>query len=129
MVLCMVMGLSTINTFAQQLEEVRGVRTRVVKYELSDDEKYYKQDSLHGFEFKNENNYTVWCEVELVTPGFKKFNFKYVEGGIVDKKSFTLKPEESYIWKCGPKMLDDIGYNYLDCIDDFYVKYTAYKAK
>ena len=125
----MVISMFTTNSFAQQLEEVRGVQTRVVKYEASNGENAeYKKDYLSGFEFKNENNYTVWVEAELETLGFNASKREW-KGGTYDKKSFTLKPGEIYIWKCGRKMMDwDYGY-YVDCSDKFYVNYKAYKAK
>ena len=117
MVLCIVMSLFITNTFAQQLEEVRGVQTRVVTYEDNDGVK------MKGFEFKNENSYAVWVDADLVTKGSKRFEDSKTtsQSNTCDKKSFSLKPGEAYIWKCGRK----IKYYGGEC----YVEYKAYKAK
>lgn len=124
----MVMSLFTTNLFAQQLEEVRGVQTRVVKYEAPNDAKNrYKMDYLHGFEFTNENKYAVWVEAELVTQGFSVGNSD-IRGGTRDTKNFTLKAGETYVWKCGEKMVW-ANYSYDDYYDRYFVKYKAYKAK
>ena len=117
--LTVLMCFASVNAFAQ-LKEVRGVQTRVVRYYDTD-----RARELHGFEFKNENNYSVWVEAELVTSGFT-VNYSKIDKGIVDTKSFTLKPGESYVWKCGAKMLH--GTYDSDRHEYYFVQYKAYKA-
>lgn len=118
-----------------QLKEVRGVQTRVVKYEKNDNKKILSDGAwgttIHGFEFKNENNYAVWVDAELCTNGFGyKWNGNryelHVDAGTYDTKSFTLNAGETYVWKCGDKMIyeGDKDFN-----SEYYVKYKAYKAE
>lgn len=120
-ILSVLMCCMSINSYAQ-LKEVRGVQTRVVTYYDTD----WKEE-LHGFEFKNENNYSVWVEAELVTQGFTvPYNdHPHVEGGTRDTKNFTLKPGETYVWKCGGRMV----WLSHDFYDRYFVKYKAYKAE
>lgn len=130
-VLTVLMCFASTNTFAQ-LKEVRGVQTRVVKYHVSPPLTYYKIEEIHGFEFKNENSYPVWVEVELCTNGYKQAHptaDRMVNAGTCDTKSFTLKAGETYIWKCGEKMIADAGIDSHDYYDQYYVKYKAYKAE
>lgn len=116
-ILSILLCCMSINSYAQ-LKEVRGVQTRVVTYYDTD-----KKRELHGFEFKNENNYSVWVEAELVTQGFT-YDYSEVTGGTRDTKNFTLKAGETYIWKCGERM-----YWNRDYYDRYFVKYKAYKAE
>lgn len=121
-ILSILLCCMSINSYAQ-LKEVRGVQTRVVTYYDTD-----KKRELHGFEFKNENNYSVWVEAELVTQGFTVGYYGYdnhINKGTRDTKSFTLKPEESYVWKCGAKMY----WSGSDFYDRYFVQYKAYKAE
>ena len=120
--LTVLMCFVAANAFAQ-LKEVRGVQTRVVEYK-SDETYVYIKYKRHGFEFKNENNYDVWVEAELVTQGYS-YGMTEIVSGTRDAKSFTLKAGEAYIWKCGDKML----LNEHDYYDKFYVTYKAYKAE
>lgn len=130
-VLTVLMCFASTNAFAQ-LKEVRGVQTRMIKYDSSNS--YYDfygdkhwSNSLHGYEFKNENNYAVWVEAELCTHGFTHFNGRSydIHEGTRDTKSFTLNAGETYIWKCGNRML----WGDEDISGKFYVKYKAYKAE
>ncbi|MBP9994536.1 MAG: hypothetical protein KBT67_06275 [bacterium] len=136
-ILTILMCVASTNVFAQ-LKEVRGVQTRVVTYQS--DEKidgspkidYYR----HGFEFKNENNYAVWVEAELSTNGYdnglSKYSdsYKSINAGIYDTKSFTLQAGETYVWKCGDRMIKKInGYYARDYYDLYYVTYKAYKQE
>ena len=131
-VLTVLMCFASTNAFAQ-LKEVRGVQTRMVEYQSEKYVDYYKVGyNRHGFEFKNENNYSVWIEVELCTNGYgyawSGGNGDYTQkiaAGTYDTKSFTLKAGETYVWKCGDKMLIDNSDHYAD----YYVKYKAYKAE
>lgn len=120
-ILNVILCCMSINSYAQ-LKEVRGVQTRVVTYYDTDEKK-----ELHGFEFKNENNYSVWMEAELVTQGFSLgfSDGSYVKEGTRDTKNFTLKPGETYVWKCGARM---VWYGE-DYYDRYFVQYKAYKAE
>lgn len=121
-VLTVLMCFASTNAFAQ-LKEVRGVQTRVVEYR-NNEGKY-----RHGFEFKNENNYTVWVEAELCTNGFQYYSAIYtVNAGTCGTKSFTLKAGETYVWKCGDKMIYN-DYGNKDFYNQYFVKYTAYKTE
>ena len=119
-VLTVLMCFASTNVFAQ-LKEVRGVQTRVVEYQ-GDWEAYYAKYNRHGYELTNENKYAVWIEVEL----WEKGNDDIPEGRIVDAKSFTLKAGETYVWKCGDKM---IFRGASDGYESIFVKYKAYKAE
>lgn len=132
-VLTVLMCFASANAFAQ-LKEVRGVQTRVIKYEKNDIEKEIYSDgkwgkTIHGFEFKNENNYPVWVEAELCTNGYDYRDDGKIEAGTYDTKSFTLNPGETYVWKIGDKMIKHNGYANYDRYDNYYVKYKAYKAE
>lgn len=127
-VLTVLMCFASTSTFAQ-LKEVRGVQTRVIEYQASEnifgrDYGFYR----HGFEFKNENNYSVWIEAELCTTGFNHCGYE-IESGTRDTKSFTLNPGEIYVWKCGDKMIWKDCYNHIDYYNYYFVKYKAYKAE
>ena len=146
-VLTVLMCFASTNVFAQ-LKEVRGVQTRVIAYQGEKEIGYENEgrNTIHGFEFKNENNYPVWIEVELCTNGFStKYNREQIAAGTYDTKSFTLNAGETYVWKTGEKMIRYTGtYNqyygnsgvnwstheyYDDYYDQYYVKYKAYKAE
>lgn len=120
------MCFASVNAFAQ-LKEVRGVQTRVVRYYDTD-----RARELHGFEFKNENNYSVWVEAELCTNGYYYGGMDRPKAaGTYDTKSFTLQAGESYVWKVGDRMYWECGYvggQYCDYYEEYYVKYKAYKA-
>lgn len=121
-VLTVFMCFASTSVFAQ-LKEVRGVQTRVVEYQSNE-----KIDNLgynrHGYEFKNENNYAVWVEADLCTQGFGT-GYRNVVAGTRDTKNFTLKAGETYVWKCGDRMIWDEA----DYYDRYFVKYKAYKAE
>lgn len=127
-VFTVLMCFASTSAFAQ-LKEVRGVQTRMVKYE-SEKSVYdvFGEGKwgyfMHGFEFKNENNYAVWVEAELSNIKFSYGKYIYNEG-TRGTKSFTLNAGETYIWKCGNRMLEDDK----DLSGKFYVKYKAYKAE
>ena len=130
MALTVLMCFASINTFAQ-LKEVRGVQTRMVEYQT---EKYIDKlgYTRHGFEFKNENNYTVWVEAELCTSGYvvpKMYHDSKFPEGVYDAKSFTLKAYEHYTWKVGDRMVKYGMGVYWDKSSCYYVRYKAYKAE
>ena len=112
-----------------QLKEVRGIQTSAVKYYDED----YKMN-VGGFEFVNENDYSVWVDAELCTQGFTynddTYTYTYVIRGTRATKSFSLKPKETYVWKCGDKMIfKEYSGDYGDYSEKFYVQYKAYKAE
>jgi hypothetical protein len=129
--LTILMCLTSTNVFAQ-LKEVRGVQTRMVEYQ-SNESKGDVGYKRHGFEFKNENSYSVWVEAELCTQGFYIGNGDNVNAGTRDTKNFTLNAGETYVWKCGDRMIWEWkGSNYYDprdFSDRYFVKYRAYKAE
>lgn len=122
--------LSTFNTFAQ---EVRGVETKLVKYEGQEYQiypKYYNQ--WFGYSFFNMNSITVSVDAEL-----------YVDGKKVMEKSFVLKSKEEYILKYfgsdrfqvygnfSVREKQGIGYEWKDSFYpvDTYVTYKAFKLQ
>lgn len=138
-VLTFLMCFASTSAFAQ-LKEVRGVQTRVITYQGEKEIVGCETGryTIHGFEFKNENNYPVWIEVELCTNGFiEHHNGRQIASGTYDTKSFTLNAGETYVWKTGEKMIKYAGCTYdngnhdyyADYYDQYYVKYKAYKAE
>lgn len=109
-----------MDAFAE-LKEVRGVRTRSVSYVNN------KGITQWGYELKNENPYDVWLDLELKTDGFSFVYNEHVRGGVHDTKSITLKSGETYVWKCGDRMMH--GRPESDYHEKFYIIYKAYKAE
>lgn len=117
-----------------QLKEVRGVQTRTVPQTVV---KGDVKRETRAYEFTNENSYPVWVEAELCTHGFTLSDPSadpYYDGNVVagtrDTKSFTLDAGESYVWKCGDRMVFiSRVYGWWDYSEKFYVKYKAYKAE
>lgn len=116
-----------------QLKEVRGVQTRTVPQTVV---KGDVKIETRAYEFTNENSYPVWVEAELCTHGFTldpsdMYNEKVVvAAGTRDTKSFTLNAGESYVWKCGDRMVFISRiYGRGDYSKNFYVKYKAYKVE
>lgn len=129
LMLFVAMCIFASNAFAE-LKEVRGVQTRSVSYVEYDSN--YKEITKWGYELTNENNYDVWIELELKTPGFGYYAGGYheVEAGVRDTKSITLKAGETYVWKCGNRMRFTNSYgDYTDYHEKFHVVYKAYKAE
>mgnify|MGYP005607992167 CR=1 FL=1 len=108
-----------------QLKEVRGVQTRTVPQTVV---KGDGKIETRAYEFTNENSYPVWVEAELCTHGFALSYDSEVVAGTRDTKSFTLDAGESYVWKCGDRMVFR-AYSWGDYSEKFYVKYKAYKAE
>lgn len=122
-VLTVLMCFTATSAFAQ-LKEVRGVQTRLIEYKCDK-----CSGTTYGFEFKNENNYDVWIEMELCTNGYTRCR-DYIEKGIYDTKSITLKAGESYLWKCGHKFFEGSCCGmYESYHNHYFVKYKAYKAE
>ena len=126
--LCFAMSMFASNAFAE-LKEVRGVQTRSVSYVEYDSD--YKEITKWGYELKNENNYSVWIELELQTHGFTRCGDTNVVAGVRDTKNITLKAGETYVWKCGDRMRFPYCYGsgYTDLHEKFHITYKAYKAE
>lgn len=125
LILCFVMSMFASNAFAE-LKEVRGVQTRSVSY--TEYNSNYKEITKWGYEFKNENNYPVWVEMELNTHGFS-IGYNDVVAGVRDTKNITLKAGETYIWKCGDRMRLPCTGGDCDYHEKFHITYKAYKAE
>lgn len=121
------LSMFVTNAFAE-LKEVRGVQTRSVSY-VEYDSKEHKDVTKWGYELKNENNYAVWVELELHTHGFTYCYDNEVERGVRDTKSITLKAGETYIWKCGDRMIFECRGYYTSKHENFHIVYKAYKTE
>ena len=126
----MAMSVFSTNVFAQ-LQEVRGIETRRVIYEgpsykvigLDDhgyDNKYY------GWEFVNRNSISVSVDIELCV----KYTYR---DEVIKTKSIVLKPGEKYILKFEDYTVAGVENNKYfmgsTTLDDYYVKYKAYKLQ
>ena len=109
-----VMSFVSIEAFAQ---EVRGVETKTITNTDSDGAEY------SSFAFTNMNSITVCVDAELNRHTEKRDpwnQYKITENkGVVDRKSFTLRPGETYVWRK--------FYDY--SISDYYVTYKAFKLQ
>ena len=97
MLILFIAMMSSVVCFGQ-LQEVKGVETKLVIYEGSS---YHVGDSdldysskWFGYSFYNMNSIPVSVEAKL---------YRYRKGGnynqIVNTKTFNLKSQETYIWK------------------------------
>lgn len=75
--------ITATHTIAQT--QVRGVETKVVKYE---GEKHGDNNLWYGYEFTNMNSIPVSVDAKL-----------YDGKELIDTKCFVLESKESYIWK------------------------------
>lgn len=118
-VLTVLICFASVSAFAQ--EEVRGIETRKVAYELYDTYKdYYNRETelwRWGFEFHNANSISVSVDIEL----YEHRNGEQLR----DTKTIVLKPNETYVFKQenngafkGPK-----------APENYYIKYKAYKLQ
>lgn len=130
-ILMAVMSCVSIESFAQ---EVRGVETRIVIYEGSEYRGIYNSDKniydrWAAFEFTNLNSITVSVDATL----------HHTKAGVRSKKSFVLRPGESYRWKheeestsisnysnSNFKVYNDSTWRYENY---YYVEYKAYKLQ
>lgn len=119
---CLVMSLFTTSAFAQ-LQEVRGIETRLVEYIGNS----YSLEGvlvdenipMYGFELHNTNSITVSVDIELY--------YKSSDGDkLVTTKSVTLKPGETYIFK-QEKLWTFIKKE--GRINNYYIRYKAYKVQ
>lgn len=126
-VMLVVMLGFTTQLYAQN--EVRGVETKVAKYQGS----YYdvgesRPNEWFGYSFTNMNSIPVSVDAEL-----------YESGSLTDTKSFTLQPQESYIWKFENNSDFKVTYwtsIYCDTYHkrsqpsgSYFIKYKAYKLE
>lgn len=93
-VMLVVMLGFTTQLYAQN--EVRGVETKVAKYQGS----YYsvgdtESNEWFGYSFTNMNSIPVSVDAEL----YEHSGSVYEPTRLTETKSFTLQPQESYIWK------------------------------
>lgn len=127
--LFLVVMISVSNlAFAQN--EVRGVETKVAKYEGRSYGNEYDKTLWFGYSFTNMNSIPVSVDAEL-------YQIADGEHHLVTTKSFTLKSGETYIWKFETnddfKVYDSERYkdepsrfSYVSDIS-YYIKYKAYK--
>lgn len=85
----------SVSNLAFAQNEVRGVETKLVKYEGSEyvaNGKYY--NLWFGYQFLNLNSIPVSVDAELyVTNDYTN------EQNLRDTKTFVIEPKETYIWK------------------------------
>lgn len=134
-------AMISVSNLAFAQNEVRGVETKVAKYEGRSYETKYKtyRNLWFGYSFTNMNSIPVSVDAEL-------YKIAQGEHRIVTTKSFTLKSGETYIWKFETN--DDFQVYYpcgyynasyhSECDKDepscssghntsYYIKYKAYK--
>lgn len=127
LIVCLTLSMFAISAFAQ---EVRGIETRRVTYEgpqYEEDGRWYT--TYYGFEFHNLNSIKVSVDIELY-----KRN-KYEPDKLIDTKSIVLNLDETYVYKREGDCTfrkgthpDGISICW-DYIQDYYVKYKAYKLQ
>lgn len=121
--------ISSIVSFGQ-LQEVKGVETKLTTYEGSS---YYKGDYNYtewfGFSFYNMNSIPVSVEAEL----HRIYNNQGRHDEVIDVKTFNLKSGEEYIWKQENNYNFQVIWHYdggrrsKPDGGEYYVKYKAYK--
>lgn len=88
-------AMISVSNLAFAQNEVRGVETKLVKYEGSEYNvggKYY--NLWFGYQFLNLNSIPVSVDAELyVTNDYTN------EQNLRDTKTFVIEPKETYIWK------------------------------
>lgn len=89
-------AMISVSNLAFAQNEVRGVETKLAKYEGSE---YYAANGKYsnlwfGYQFLNLNSIPVSVDAELyVTNKLTK------EQNLRDTKTFVIEPKETYIWK------------------------------
>lgn len=102
--------------------EVRGVETRRVIYDGPNYRGMYTE--YYGFEFSNRNSIPVSVSIELW------YNSRgYEDPKLVTTKDVVLDPGEKYILKQENNSVFRIHDNNILNINDYYVKYKAYKLE
>lgn len=86
----------SVSNLAFAQNEVRGVETKLVKYEGSE---YYAANGKYsnlwfGYQFLNLNSIPVSVDAELYVT-----NELTEEQNLRDTKTFVIEPKETYIWK------------------------------
>lgn len=113
--------ISSIVSFGQ-LQEVKGVETKLTTY-------YNGSDEWFGYSFYNMNSIPVSVEAELHEVSEKNGD------KVIDVKTFNLQPKEEYIWKQGNNGDFEVleyfyghsPYRRSKPDGEYYVKYKAYK--
>lgn len=118
-VLTVLICFASVSAFAQ--EEVRGIETRKVAYELYDTHKdYYNRETKWwrwGFEFHNANSISVSVDIEL----YEHWNGEQLR----DTKTIVLKPNETYVFK----QENNAAFQGPKAPENYYIKYKAYKLQ
>lgn len=137
--LFLVVMISVSNlAFAQN--EVRGVETKIAKYEGP---RYPAKGDCYlwfGYQFTNLNSIPVSVDVEL----YRSWNSSY-EDKLITTKTFVIEPKETYIWKFEHNVDFRVYYTRGDYRDNdrieketirdenhhytYYVRYKAYKLE
>ncbi len=136
--------ITTTTTIAQN--QVRGVETKLVKYEgssyvLKEKKSYTYSDkyvehsfnSWFGYSFYNMNSIPVSVDAKLYLVGENKTT-------LVDTKSFVLESKESYVWKFEANYnfqvyrydVHYLGEQFSEKIEPgstYYIEYEAYKLE
>ena len=112
-----ILGLSlfaTVSMFSQCLE-VKGVETKKVSYESSENG---RSRTKYGHEFSNKNDFQVTIEVEL-WQAQRETKKTIIPAKIVQTISFVLEAGGKYVWEC------DDSYDWYDC----YVKFNTFRCR
>jgi hypothetical protein len=110
---------STTLCFAQ-LKEVKGVTNQVICYENC--EKRTDRKKTYGFEFENQNNFSITIEAECwrsVNGQIESSGGKQPRPYIFKTITFIMKAGETYIWKTNLNYSVNYGF--------YYVVFRAYK--
>lgn len=124
MIMCLLFSMGISNVWGQ---EVRGVETKRVKYNGSQYEYAPRSFSseYYGWELHNANSISVAVDIEL----WKKIG----DGERLEMtKSVVLKPSEKYIFKFEGYEVSHCNLSYYDYdsnIEDYYIKYKAFKLE
>lgn len=115
-------AMISVSNLAFAQNEVRGVETKLVKYEGSE---YYaangKSSNLwFGYQFLNLNSIPVSVDAELYVT-----NESTEEQNLRDTKTFVIEPKETYIWKFEYSN-DFCVYGYYSFMSDEYMFTRAY---
>lgn len=130
--LVVMLGFATTDLFAQS--EVRGVETKLVIYDGPEyidwiSNGYRSYTEWFGFSFQNMNSIPVSIDVELCYLG------DYNSRRVVQRKSFVLNSQESYIWKFEDNTDFEVygdGYEKTKprrVYSEYFVDYKAYKLE
>lgn len=135
-------AMISVSNLAFAQNEVRGVETKLVKYEGSE---YlfrggkYSYNLWFGYQFLNLNSIPVSVDAELYVT-----NESTEEQNLRDTKTFVIEPKETYIWKFEYNddfrvynvwgVFEDVETSTRACPGDkagrtYMIKYKAYKLE